>query len=77
MHRKYHTPLSAWMTETGMTAPALAERLGVTRTAVYRWACGRGVPSSLHLADLLALAGNRLSVTDLTRPEVSRADHPA
>lgn len=77
MHRQYHTPLSRWMRDSGTTAPAVAEQLRVTRSAVYRWASGKGTPSALHLADLVALTGGRLSVADLARPEVQHDHDPA
>lgn len=77
MHRRYHTPLSDWMRQTGTTAPALAQQLGVTRTAVYQWASGRLTPSAAHLVALVGVTG--LPVTSIVSPPVggTDADHPA
>jgi len=43
--------LISWRKEQGYTQSELGEKLGVTKTCVYRWEAGlRHIPPFLHLA---------------------------
>ena len=76
MRRRKHTPLSDWLLRNGVTAPALAADLGVSRAAVYAWAAGANRPTLLHAQSIVRLTNGELTVHDLlAEPTVEGAPH--
>lgn len=61
-----------WMEREGWTVRELAERLGVTRQAVWCWAVGSSSPSLLHLAELEKISNGEVRATWFARGEVSQ-----
>ena len=59
----YSELLVAWMDGQGITAPALAERLGVSASTVYTWRApsrrsrGAALPRAEYVAAIAALGG--------------------
>jgi transcriptional regulator with XRE-family HTH domain len=61
-----------WMEQEGWTVRELAERLGVTRQAVWSWAAGSSSPSLLHLAELEKISNGEVRAVWFARDEVSQ-----
>ena len=80
MRRRTHTAFSRWLLEHGLTPVGLANELGITRSAVYRWAAGTAAPTRKHLRELQLRYGTEITL-DLFDPpaasEVSHADRTA
>lgn len=51
----------------GWTIPALAERLGVSRAAVYQWIAGNNMPQGKTLAALEELTGGVVRASTMQR----------
>ena len=79
MQRRTHTAFSRWLEESGLTAAVLAQRLGVTRGAVYQWAQGRSAPTVAHLVALDRLSEGKVTPSMFLNEneEVAHADDPA
>jgi len=74
MRRRKHTPLSNYLNENGITAPALAAELKVSRAAVYAWASGAGRPTLRHAIELVKIANGKLTLQDLLADPVQEGD---
>ena len=57
------TLLKKWMARTGTSGVQLAKKMGVTSTAVYKWANGEGRPGYDRAVKLSKLTD--ISVSDL------------
>lgn len=61
-----------WMEREGWSVRELAERLGVTRQAVWSWAAGSSSPSLQHLAELEKISNGEVRAAWFARDEVSQ-----
>lgn len=56
-----------WRRQSGMSVQRLAEVLGVSRTAIYKWISGECLPSAQMLIRLEALSGGKLTARSFSR----------
>jgi hypothetical protein len=58
---------AVWLKQSGMSAQDLAEALGVSRAAIYKWISGECLPSAAMLARLEALSQGKLTARSFVR----------
>lgn len=63
--------LAEYLKREGITAGALAKRIGVNRQLVYRWAAGGGLPSGKNLRRLLEATGGAVTLDALLAAQAS------
>lgn len=56
-----------WLKGSGMSAQTLAEALGVSRAAIYKWISGECLPSAATLVKLEALSGGKITARSFVR----------
>jgi len=59
--KKTLSPLAKWMEGEGLTAEALAIKVGRDRTRVVRWRANKGTPDIEALAKLETLSGGLIT----------------
>jgi antitoxin CcdA len=60
--------LSEWLSSTGTSAAALAERCGVHPLTIYKWKDGVNVPRQARLAALTEATGGAVTANDFHAP---------
>lgn len=66
--------LSDWLSRTGTSAAALAERCGVHPLTIYKWKDGVNVPRQARLAALTEATGGAVTANDFHPPAVAGSD---
>lgn len=59
-----------WLKQSGLSAQALAETLGVSRAAIYKWIAGDCLPSATMLVKLEALSQGAVTARSFVRQGV-------
>lgn len=60
---------SVWLKQSGLSAQSLAEALGVSRSAIYKWISGECLPSASILVRLEAMSQGRVTARSFVRQD--------
>ncbi len=67
--------LKDWLNFQGRSSASnLAKQLGCTRSAVSRWATGRGLPTVANVVQIQRLTGGAVTVADFVQPSAPGLD---
>lgn len=66
---------AVWLKGSGLSAQDLAEALGVSRAAIYKWIGGECMPSAATLIKLEAISQGKITARSFARQSVQGGEH--
>ena len=68
---------SVWLKQSGLSAQSLAEALGVSRSAIYKWISGECLPSATILVRLEAMSQGKVTARSFVRQDEQGGENEA